>query len=74
MLMVKTQSNCGIQTYVFEVSTVSFGTNFLTITNLIWVRKDWAIIVRVTDAEWNIITNHYWADVTTGNLSFYGER
>jgi hypothetical protein len=47
------------------------GTNFLTITNLVYVQMEGSVIVRVTDAQWKTITNHYAAKLTTNTISFY---
>lgn len=49
------------------------GTNFLTLTNRVWVQMEGSAIVRVTDDEWNLITNYYHAKLTTKTLSFYGK-
>lgn len=46
---------------------------FLTISNRAYVQFDNAIIVRVNDAEWAEITNHYSDKITTNRLTFYGK-
>lgn len=50
------------------------GTNFLTLTNRVWVQFDGgSVIVRVTDSEWALITNHYADRLVTNEIKFYGK-
>jgi hypothetical protein len=46
-------------------------TNFLTISNRVWVQFGGSAIVRVSDAEWRQITNAYPDKLTTDSLSFW---
>ena len=47
------------------------GTNFLTITNLVYVQMEGVAIVRVTDSQWQVITNQYADKLLTNTVSFY---
>jgi len=50
------------------------GTPFLTISNRPYVQfESGSCVVRVTDAEWNTITNHYRKNIKTNSLTFYGK-
>jgi len=49
------------------------GTNFLTLTNRAHLRMGGVVIVRVTDGEWNLLTNYYRTNLTTGNWEFWGK-
>lgn len=49
-----------------------WGSNFLTISNRVWVKMDGTAIVRVADDEWKMITNQYRHNLTTNHLIFYG--
>ncbi len=48
------------------------GTNFLTISNRPWVNFGrGSVVVRVTDVEWNLITNRYPEKLDTNRLEFW---
>lgn len=53
--------------------TSTAGTEFLTISNRPYVQfgEVGGFILRVTDAEWQAITNHYSAKLQTNLLIFY---
>ena len=57
----------------FDAYTMKWnpGTNFLTITNLVYVQMEGSIIVRVTDSQWQAITNRYADKLQTNTISFY---
>ena len=54
--------------------TNSWGTPFLTISNRPYVQfEGGSCVVRVTDAEWQSITNHYADKIKTNSITFYGK-
>ncbi len=46
-------------------------TNFLTISNRAYLILRGATIVRVTDVEWNLITNAYPQAISTNEIHFF---
>jgi hypothetical protein len=57
-----------------NTTNYDWGTNFLTISNREWIRVQGAVIIRVTDAEWKLMTNFYRTNVVKEKLSFYGVK
>jgi hypothetical protein len=54
--------------------TNDFETPFLTISNRPFIQfEGGSCVVRVTDAEWNTITNHYAGKIKTNSITFYGK-
>lgn len=54
------------------VVLTSANTPFLIITNRPYVQfEDGKCVVRVTDAEWQSITNHYADKIKTNSITFY---
>ena len=54
--------------------TNSWGTPFLTTSNRPYVQfEGGSCVVRVTDAEWESITNHYADKIKTNSITFYGK-
>ena len=54
--------------------TNDFGTPFLTISNRPYVQfEGGSCVVRVTDAEWKSITNHFADKIKTNSITFYGK-
>ena len=55
-------------------SSWNMGTNFLTISNRPYVQfEGGSCVVRVTDAEWQSITNHFADKIKTNSITFYGK-
>lgn len=46
-------------------------TNFLTISNRVWLQLGGAAIVRVDEPEWRILTNAYRTNLTTNAIVFW---
>lgn len=62
------------QAFVLTNAWTWSGTNFLTISNRPYVQfEDRTIVVRVTDAEWNAVTNHYPDKLRTNSISFWSK-
>lgn len=60
--------------FLAPVEANSLGTLFLTITNRPYVQfEHGTCLVRVTDDEWHLITNHYPNRIQTNSLYFYGK-
>ncbi len=58
----------------FLILSNSFETPFLTISNRAYLHwKSGVFIVRLTDDEWKIITNHYPDKLETNNIVFSGK-
>jgi hypothetical protein len=55
----------------FKITSPSVGTPFLTITNRYVQFLGGSCVVRVTDAQWVVITNHYKDLIRTNAISFY---
>ena len=48
------------------------GTNFMTITNP-YLYMNGTVIIRVSDREWNLLTNHYSNAIKTNHIKFYSK-
>lgn len=56
---------------VIEIGTLNLnGFVFLSISNRPWINMGGSAIVRVTDDEWNFLTNHYHYAIATSDIMF----
>src|SRR5437773_7560324 len=57
-----------VMTNIFD-----YGTNFLTISNRTHLDIHGTVLLRLTDQEWDLITNYFSEFLTTNEISFYGK-